>query len=89
MAAVLVVIRVSVDPPLSDHTCLVPRLGNRSGADSKANMNNLVVVHNVSSFFEVATHPPSWCQYRGTLLVRRHPPIGPYRRPMPMILGGS
>ena len=26
---------------------------------------------------------------RGTSLMRNHPPLGPYRRPMPRVLGGS
>ena len=27
--------------------------------------------------------------YMGTSLRRKRPPLGPYRRPMPMVLGGS
>ena len=27
--------------------------------------------------------------YRGTSLTRKHNPLGPYRRPMPEVLGGS
>ena len=27
--------------------------------------------------------------YRGTSLTRKRPPLGPYRRPMPRVLGGS
>jgi len=27
--------------------------------------------------------------YRGTLLIRKRTPLGPYRRPTPRILGGS
>ena len=27
--------------------------------------------------------------YRGTSLIRKRYPIGPYRRPMPRVLGGS
>ena len=27
--------------------------------------------------------------YRGTSLIRNCPPVGPYRRPMPRVLGGS
>ena len=27
--------------------------------------------------------------YRGTLLTRKHPPLGPYHRPMPRVVGGS
>jgi len=28
-------------------------------------------------------------KYRGTSLIRNHPPLGPYPRPMPRVLGGS
>ena len=27
--------------------------------------------------------------YRDTSLIRNHPPLGPYRRPVPRVLGGS
>jgi len=27
--------------------------------------------------------------YRGTSLIRNNPPVGPYRKPMPRVLGGS
>jgi hypothetical protein len=27
--------------------------------------------------------------YRGTSLMRKHTPLGPYRRPVPRVLGGS
>jgi hypothetical protein len=27
--------------------------------------------------------------YRGTSLARKHNPLGPFRRPMPRVLGGS
>ena len=29
------------------------------------------------------------CDYRGTSLVRKRTPLGPYRRPMPRVLRGS
>ena len=35
---------------------------------------------------------PSSCgggEHRGTSLARKQPPLGPYRRPMPGVLGGS
>ena len=32
---------------------------------------------------------PSKCAYRGTSLIRKRTPIGPYHRPMPRVLGGS
>jgi hypothetical protein len=39
------------------------------------------------------THGPDWLQgqvaHRGTSLTRKHTPLGPYRRPMPMVLNGS
>ena len=28
-------------------------------------------------------------QYRGTSPTRKHPPLGPYHRPTPRVLGGS
>ena len=28
-------------------------------------------------------------RYRGTSLIRKRTPLGPYRRPMPRVLGGS
>jgi len=28
-------------------------------------------------------------QYRGTSLIRNHPPLGPYSRPMPRVVGGG
>ena len=28
-------------------------------------------------------------EYRGTALTRKRTPLGPYRRPMPRVLGGS
>ena len=28
-------------------------------------------------------------KYRGTSLIRNHPPVGPYSSPMPRVLGGS
>ena len=28
-------------------------------------------------------------EYRGTSPIRKHPPPGPYSRPMPRVLGGS
>ena len=27
--------------------------------------------------------------YRGTLLIRKRTPLGPYRRPMPRVVGGT
>ena len=30
-----------------------------------------------------------WDGYRGTSLIRKRTPLGPYRRPMPKVLGGS
>ena len=27
-------------------------------------------------------------EYRGTSLIRNFPPVGPYRRPVPRVLGG-
>ena len=45
---------------------------------------------------EVARLPrlidPSWgvvSNYRGTSLIRKLTPLGPYRRPMPRVVGGS
>ena len=38
------------------------------------------------------THGRDWRKnwhFRGTSLTRNHPPLGPYRRPMPRVLGGS
>ena len=32
---------------------------------------------------------PRGVQYRGTSLTRKHRPLGPYRRPVPRVLGGS
>ena len=29
------------------------------------------------------------CGYRGTSLISKRLPVGPYRRPMPRVLGGS
>ena len=34
------------------------------------------------------THNCSY-MYRGTPLIRNYPPLGPYRRPVPGVLGGS
>ena len=31
---------------------------------------------------------PSYPPYRGTSLIRNTPLLGPYRRPMPRVLGG-
>ena len=46
-------------------------------------------------FFSGLNPPESWCSwggafaYRGTSLTRKRIPLGPYRRPMPRVLGGS
>ena len=37
------------------------------------------------SSMSLKTTPP---RYRGTSLTRKHSPLGPYRRPMPRVLGG-
>ena len=34
-------------------------------------------------------NPSTMFPYMGTSLIRKCPPLGPYRRPMPMVLGGS
>jgi hypothetical protein len=34
-------------------------------------------------------YPPTAQGYRGTSLIRKRIPLGPYRRPMPRVLGGS
>ena len=36
-----------------------------------------------------APHDPSPLQYRATSLTRKRTLLGPYRRPMPRVLGGS
>ena len=38
-------------------------------------------------FLETALKTPEW--YRGTSLIGKRPPLGPCRRPMPGVLGGS
>ena len=40
----------------------------------------------LASAYEAMVHPAS---YRGISLIRNHPPLGPYRRPVPRDLGGS
>ena len=36
------------------------------------------------------SQPGTWLSaYRGTSLIRKDRPLGPYRRPMPRVLGGS
>ena len=42
-----------------------------------------------SELLHLCSHPSRSLSYRGTSLIKKHPPLGPYRRPMPRVPGGS
>ena len=62
-------------------TRLAPHTAPKVFARCNLTFGERIAVHRVDSY--------SLCRYRGTSPIRKRTPLGPYRRPMPRILGGS